>query len=91
MGSGFGAARGWWDLAVAGPLAHPDLVDLASINSIVLVKKADGSTEAKTLTQLGITEITLKTDATLITFADGSQITGQTTFTMGGVARRNVS
>ena len=42
---------------------------------------------AKSLTQLGITEINLRTDATLISFADGSQITGQTTFTMGGVVK----
>ena len=50
----------------------------------VTVTDADGSQTAKTLAQLGITEITLKTDATLITFAEGSQITGQTTVVMDG-------
>ncbi len=56
-------------------------------NFKVMVTNADGSQTAKTLTLLGITEINLKTDATLITFADGSQITGQTTFVMGGVTK----
>ena len=56
-------------------------------NFKVMVTNADGSQTARTLAQLGITEITLKTDATLISFADGSQITGQTTFTMGGVVK----
>ena len=50
----------------------------------VTVTDADGSQTAKTLAQLGFTEITLKTDATLITFAEGSQITGQTTVVMDG-------
>ena len=53
----------------------------------VMVTNADGSQTAKTLAQLNITEINLKTDATLISFADGSQVTGQTTFTMGGVVK----
>lgn len=53
----------------------------------VMVTNADGTKTAKTLAQLNITEINLKTDATLISFADGSQVTGQTTFTMGGVVK----
>ena len=53
----------------------------------VMVTNADGAQTAKTLAQLNITEINLRTDATLISFADGSQITGQTTFTMGGVVK----
>ncbi len=47
----------------------------------VLVTKADGSTESKTLSDLGITEINLEGDATEITLPDGSRITAQTTFT----------
>ena len=61
--------------------------DAEFANFKVMVTNADGSQTAKTLGELGITEIDLKTDATLITFADGSQITGQTNFTMGGVIR----
>ena len=48
---------------------------------------ADGSQTAKTFAQLNITEINLRTDATLITFADGAQITGLTMVTMGGVVK----
>lgn len=51
----------------------------------MLATGADGSQTTKPLTQLGITEINLRTDATLPPFADGSQITGQTTFVRGGV------
>ncbi len=47
----------------------------------VLVTKPDGSTESKTLAELGITEINLEGDATEITLPDGSRITAQTTFT----------
>jgi hypothetical protein len=47
----------------------------------VMVTKADGSTESKTLAELGITEINLEGDATEITLPDGSKITAQTTFT----------
>jgi len=50
----------------------------------VLVTAADGSTSTKTLAQLGITEIDLRADATKVVLQDGSQITGQTTFVMGG-------
>ncbi|MEZ5751019.1 MAG: hypothetical protein R3D60_03290 [Paracoccaceae bacterium] len=46
----------------------------------VMVTKADGTTEAKTLSQLGITEIDLMGDATRIELPDGSAITGKTTF-----------
>ena len=49
----------------------------------VMVTKPDGSTEAKTLSELGITEINLEGDATEIKLPDGSRITAQTTFTRG--------
>ena len=39
------------------------------------------------LTQLGITEIKLAPDTTHIELPDGTVITGQTTFVMGGVTR----
>ncbi len=47
----------------------------------VMVSNADGTYTAKALTELGITSINLKADLTNITYADGSKITGQTTFT----------
>ncbi|WP_298922493.1 DUF4214 domain-containing protein, partial [uncultured Roseobacter sp.] len=47
----------------------------------VLVTNADGSTESKTLAELGITSINLTADTTRIELPDGSMITGQTTFT----------
>lgn len=58
----------------------------------VMVTQGDGSQLAQTLTQLGITEISLRTDATQINFDDGSQITGQTTFTqvIRGITTREV-
>ncbi|TYC53802.1 DUF4214 domain-containing protein, partial [Rhodobacterales bacterium] len=46
----------------------------------VLVTNADGSTTARTLAELGITEIDLTADATKIELSDGSVITGKTTF-----------
>ena len=49
----------------------------------VLVTKADGGSEVKTLAELNITEIDLTGDATRIELADGSMITGQTSFTRG--------
>ena len=49
----------------------------------VLVTNANGTTTVQTMTQLGITEINLTADNTLIPLPDGSQITGQTTFTRG--------
>jgi len=47
----------------------------------VMATKADGTSEAKTLAQLGITGIDLRGDATQIKLPDGSVITGKTTFT----------
>jgi Ca2+-binding RTX toxin-like protein len=47
----------------------------------VEVTNADGSTSVYTLAQLGITSINLKGDMTDVKYADGSEITGQTTFT----------
>jgi trimeric autotransporter adhesin len=47
----------------------------------VMVTNADGWQTAKTLTQLGITQVNLKADLTHIQYSDGSEVTGQTTFT----------
>jgi hypothetical protein len=47
----------------------------------VMVTNADGTTTARSLGQLGITEIDLRPDATHIELPDGSVITGKTTFT----------
>lgn len=47
----------------------------------VLVTNADGAKTARTLTDLGITEINLTEDSTRIVLPDGSVIEGQTTFT----------
>ena len=58
----------------------------------IMVTNADGSTTARTLTELGITSINLTADATNITLADGSMITGQAQFTrvVGGVASTSI-
>ncbi len=45
------------------------------------VTNADGTTNVMTLAQAGITAINLKADLTNVQYADGSAITGQTTFT----------
>ncbi|WP_107496286.1 calcium-binding protein [Thalassobius sp. I31.1] len=58
-----------------------DASDAAFANFKVLVTNADGSTTAKTLTQLGIVSIDLTADATNIELPDGSTITGKSTFT----------
>ncbi|MES0207312.1 beta strand repeat-containing protein [Mesorhizobium australicum] len=47
----------------------------------VMVTNADGTTTVETLAQAGITSINLTGDATNIQYADGSAITGETTFT----------
>lgn len=48
---------------------------------------ADGTTSVMTLAQAGNTSINLKADLTHVQYADGSAITGQTTFTrVGGAA-----
>ncbi|MDU6239613.1 MAG: hypothetical protein E6614_11710, partial [Bradyrhizobium sp.] len=47
----------------------------------VLVTNADGTTTLETLGQLGITAINLTSDTKTQTLADGSVISGQTTFT----------
>ncbi|MCV0426756.1 MAG: DUF4214 domain-containing protein, partial [Roseibium sp.] len=54
--------------------------DAEFANFKVMVTNADGSTSAKTLAELGITEIDLTADATNIELSDGSVITGKTTF-----------
>ena len=61
-----------------------DASDAEFANFKVLVTNADGSTTAKTLTELGITEINLTADATHIELPDGSMITEQTTFAHSG-------
>jgi acyl-coenzyme A thioesterase PaaI-like protein len=48
---------------------------------------ADGTRVAKTLTQLGITEIDLRPDTTQVALPDGSRITGQASFVIGGARR----
>ena len=53
----------------------------------VMVTDDHGTQSAQSLSSLGITEIDLKTNATEIHFADGSEITGQTTFTINGQTR----
>jgi Ca2+-binding RTX toxin-like protein len=47
----------------------------------VEVTNADGTTSVYTLAQLGITSINLKADLTDVKYSDGSEITGQTSFT----------
>ena len=53
----------------------------------VMVTNANGSQTASTLTARGITEIDLTPNATHIELPDGSVITGQSTFVIGGVTR----
>ena len=74
------ALRSVWDSNGDGKLTAAD-ADFAKFK--VLVTNADGSTTVMTLAALGITEINLTADTTQITLPDGSQITGQTTFTRG--------
>ena len=57
----------------------------------IMVTNADGTREAKTLTELGITSIDLNPDATNIELPDGSVITGQTTFTWADGTTGNVA
>ncbi|WP_436397730.1 DUF4214 domain-containing protein [Roseobacter sp. S98] len=58
-----------------------DATDARFADFKLLVSNDDGSTTAKTLTELGITSISLTADTTRIELPDGSMITGQTTFT----------
>ncbi|MEM6610179.1 MAG: hypothetical protein AAF689_16565 [Pseudomonadota bacterium] len=74
------ALRSAFDSSGDGKLTSADAV-FAKFK--VLVTKADGTSEVKTLTQLNITEIDLTGDATHIELPDGSLITGQTSFTRG--------
>ena len=57
------------------------VADAAFAQFKVMVTNPDGSTTAKTLAELGITEINLDGDATEILLPDGSKITAQTTYT----------
>jgi acyl-coenzyme A thioesterase PaaI-like protein len=52
----------------------------------VMKTNPDGSLTAVTLASLGITQMNLTEDTTHIEMPDGSAITGQGTFVMGGVA-----
>lgn len=70
------ALRSAFDFSGDGKLTSADAV---SAKFKVLVTKPDATTETKTLTELGITEIDLTGDATPIELPDGSLITGQTT------------
>jgi EF hand len=54
-------------------------------NFKVMITKADGSTEVKTMAQLGITELGLNGDTTEIVLPDGSVITAQANFIRNGV------
>ncbi|MCP4318481.1 MAG: hypothetical protein GY789_21300, partial [Hyphomicrobiales bacterium] len=58
-----------------------DASDDAFSDFKMIVTNDDGSTTSKTLTELGITSINLTADSTHVELADGSVITGQTTFT----------
>jgi hypothetical protein len=53
----------------------------------VMATNPDGTMEAKTLSQLGITEINLTANATQRLFSDGSAITGEAKFIINGQAR----
>jgi Ca2+-binding RTX toxin-like protein len=61
--------------------------DAAFLLFKVMVTNADGTQTAKTLAELGITEINLNAAVALVTLPDGSQITGTSTFTMNGQTR----
>jgi len=47
----------------------------------LMLTNADGTTTVETLDQAGITSINLEANTTYINYADGSAITGETTFT----------
>jgi hypothetical protein len=53
----------------------------------VMVTNADGTQQAMTLAELGITEINLNAAVALVTLPDGSKITGTATFLMNGQNR----
>lgn len=57
--------------------------DAAFADFKLMVTNADGSTSVVTLAAVGIVEIDLNPDASLIVLPDGSRITGQTTYTLG--------
>lgn len=71
------ALRSYFDTNGDGKLTS---ADAAFASFKVLVTNADGTKTAKTLAQLGITEINLTEDATRIVLPDGSVIEGQTMF-----------
>lgn len=85
--------EGWFALrGLDDAMVLPSVVDLSGDGKRagaefakfkVLVTKADGTTEVKTLSELNITEIDLTGDATQIELSDGSLITGAASLTRG--------
>jgi hypothetical protein len=56
----------------------------------VMVTQAEGSQVVQSLTQLGITQISLPEDATQISLSDGSMINGRYTLARDGVTRTEI-
>ncbi len=73
----------FWTACVAR-IALLSYADTTWADIKVMVTNPDGTTTAKTLDELGITEIDLMGSAANIELPDGSVITGTTTFTMNG-------
>jgi hypothetical protein len=80
--SDFEALREAFDTNGDGKLSGTELAPFK-----VMVTNPDGTIVAKTLAELGITEIKLTPDATHIELPDGSVITGQSTFIKDGQTR----
>ena len=80
--------RNVWDSNGDGKLTALD-ADFGKFK--LLVTQADGSQIVQTLTQAGITEINLKADQTNIQYADGSAVTGQTSFTRANATTGTVA
>ena len=74
------AIRNVFDSNGDGKLTAAD-ADFAKFK--LMVTNPDGSQSVKTLAELNITEINLTADLTKVAYADGSGISGQTTFTRG--------
>lgn len=79
--SDFEALRNVFDTNHDGKLSSAD-TDWALFK--VLVTRPDGSTELKTLGDLGITSINLVSNQQDVTFSDGSKINGSATYTKAG-------
>ncbi|MEM9320565.1 MAG: hypothetical protein AAGA70_16395, partial [Pseudomonadota bacterium] len=74
------ALRSAFDSDGDGKLTSAD-ADFAKFK--LLVTKAEGTTEVKTLAQLNITEIEKASDSSHVELPDGSLMTGQTSFLRG--------